>query len=340
MSEGEIKTRPLYAPHSNNKAFADAMAKRGTAGASYSPASSPSRKQQQQRVILDFSKIEMDAGFPRALLTLPSTTNTTSMTYPTSAASCEKKANVDVDYHHKQQLKIRVNEAVVDFHKLVQLQGSTCATASSSAILPKRTGRSRLLRRRQQQQVFTVELDPYERAMELELEVSFVKRTYTARRSLQQILQLRHDLLEELALQEHWHRRRSQKAAAAASMYGDAAESSNSSNCCSTSLGDSSCSRGSNSCTDEDEGFLELLIPDLPRMSDDTLGMFGGGFLQMNAMRQALRVALEVWFHQTILIVRDDSPTLANFLWEALSTSRPKDSLHSDVTKLRSIEED
>ena len=91
---------------------------------------------------------------------------------------------------------------------------------------------------------------------------------------------------------------------------------------------------------DDDEGFLlgGGLIPDLPRMSDDTLGVFGGGFTQMNGMRQVFRAALGEWFHQMIRIVPDDSPTLANFLWEPLS-AKSIDSLHSDLTKLGPIQE-
>ena len=110
---------------------------------------------------------------------------------------------------------------------------------------------------------------------------------------------------------------------------------------CSQSLGDCSYSSSISSVDDDDgspymEGFD---IPDLPRLSDASLGVLSsGGFTQMKEMRQVFAKALEEWFQETIEYAPDDSPTLANFLWEPLSATS-LESQHSGLTKLGTIQE-
>ena len=229
-SDDERKARPLFAPSPlpADNGFVQAMAKRGTATSSAvttaTAATTTTTTTPNQRVILDFSKIEVDAGFAQQSLAVPYTGQCRLQLQPIimdAAYRChpgDGTAGVDPDFR-PQQLKIHVTDALVDFNKLVRPL-SRGFGASASDVLSRRTRRSRLHRRQQQQQqqqsdtspyTSFADLDPYERAMELELEISFVGRTYTCKRSLQKVMQLRYDLLEELAVQERWYQRRSQK---------------------------------------------------------------------------------------------------------------------------------
>lgn len=343
--EDQRKPRPLFTPSTwentdKCNSFVQAMAKRGKKASTDSAlsalgSSSSGRIPKQQRVILDFSKMELEnAHSSYGIFYQP---------------DCGKVAEVDLFNYHEQRLKIHVNEALVDFLKLVR-PCSPCASSlrgqSASGVLLRRTRRSRLHRRTQQHvsplpssRLTEADLDPYERALEIELAISFVGRSYVAKRSLQKIMQLGYDLQEELDLQEQCYHRRSLSHKSSDGMDESALSLLMSS--CSQSFGDSSLN-SSISSVDGDESlplFGGFVIPDVPRMSVDSLGSFcNGGFKQMNEMRQVFQLALEEWFQQVIRCVPGDSPTLANFLWEPLS-AKSLDSLHTDFTKLGPIQE-
>lgn len=345
-SDDERNSRPLFTLNTldntgESNAFAQAMSKRGTNVTTDSATAraepySPMSMSGEARVILDFSKMEPDARSSKG------------MTYQ---HSYDKIAGHVSSSHHQQFLKIRVTEAVVDILKLVS-PSPPCSSFSrgrkgvNTSLDTMRHTRHGRLRRRQQQDStrfassrFTcTDLDPYERALDLELEISYAGRSYTAKRPLQKIIQFRRDLLEELAFQEQIHNGRSLSHSRSDSL--DESESLLSLSSCSQSFGGSSL--GSSSSVDGDCSTQSLegqVIPDLPGISDSSLGVLGsGGFKQINVMRHAFRGALEEWFQQVLHCVPDDSPTLARFLWEPLSANS-LDSLHSSLRKLGSIQE-
>jgi len=360
-SEDERKARPLFelSPSLSDQGFVQAMSKRGSTAESAHAASinhdlgriaSPTQKKQ---VILDFSKIESDSQILAVPYTNCQMNNTTNKTIG-ELPGCPRQL----------YLKISVVEALVNFNKLCQWSspcGSSARTKPNdvfartkprdgfvrtrpgAVFLSRRCKLKSRLQNRQRSNSFPYEaesipeLDPYERAMELELEIYFVGRKYATKRSFQELLQLRRDLQDELISQEQRHHQCSHKGSDGDCSTIVESDDSICSDPFSLSLGDASrCSFSSSGSTDEDHNGQHQ-IPDLPRIRDTVLGGFGCGFAQMNGMRRVFRAAVDEWFDQMLQVVPEDSPTLARFLWEPLS-AKSIDSLHSDLT-LGSIDE-
>ncbi|CAB9531713.1 expressed unknown protein [Seminavis robusta] len=269
------------------------------------------RSEPKKRVLVDFSKVELDTSLkaPRKALCRnysdeSSTTDHSDLTgYGSSASSSSCSM-------HDQHLKIRVKDAKLDFYKLARPKANATKTCC------RRQPNGRLQRRRQEQaKAAAAEQHTYENALVFELEISFVGRTYTTKRTLQQIAQFRSDLTQDLQIQQQWMERSSK----------------HKNNL--PLLDDGSSLSSSTSSTDSNDS---TMIPDLPRMSDE--GVYGCGFAQMGGMLQSYRPSLEQWFHQVVDHASEADAILADFLWEPLS-AKCMDELHSSLTELGPIDE-
>jgi hypothetical protein len=262
----------------------------------------------KHRILVDISQVEIDTiGMKRLSLSGDATAGISESTLAATK--------------HDQHLKIQIKEARIDFHKLVR---PSSARGAQKSLLTCRTPRSGRLQCRRLQKIQAEQLDSYESALEFELVISFVGRTYSTKRSLQQIAQLRQDLVQDLQVQQQWTERRNRKTSL------DDSSSCTSQDC---SLASSTTNESSISST-----CSRVVIPDLPRMSDEIMGVYGWGFVQMCGMLHSYRPALERWFHRIIANVSEHSPALSHFLWEPLS-AKCIDELHSGLTELGPIDE-
>lgn len=272
------------------------MAKRTTASASSEP---------KPRVVVDFSKIEIDTSLVRPSLDRLSTMSSTDDDdISSSTMRCTK---------HDQHLKVQVKQASINFNKLA------CPSRKNSRYSLRRQRDSRLLRRYRAataaSAAATVDLSTYENAIDLDLVISFAGRTYSTKRTFQQLAHLRQELVQELATQQEWSERRLRKMLQDDASVDSWDISSSFSTACSSDIGPS--------------------IPALPRMSDA-----GAGFAQVSGMMRAYRPALEEWFQSLVNVVSEESPILADFLWEPLSAKcKVKDPVHASLTELGAIQE-
>lgn len=339
---------PLYRVNDSNTYcdFAQAMSKR------YNSDGTP--KVRPQRVAIDCAKIVVDYSRLQSWKAKESMEITGG-----TGRACNKNNDNNVvattsTQNRDNHLKIQVKDALIDFHKLTH---STTGGKVNHIKLPLRQqyhyhhgsssiiyrSSSRLSRRKEHDQRNITILDPHENAIEFVLEISYVGRTYTAKRSLQQIVQLRNDLVEETNIQHHKSIRRGRKIVHPASdehfsdeeYDDDGNESASTGRYCARS--DSF--EDANSVDSEQYLTSGSTIPELPNMSEKCLlGVLGCGFTKMKGRLHSYRPDLEQWFYAVIGIVHDDSPVLADFLWEPLSTES-YDQLHEGLSKLLSIQE-
>lgn len=319
-----------------------------------------------QKVIVDFSKIE------EADSSLRGTSwgsNRSSSNSPSPIAMTCHSVVTSSSHPRPRDLKINVKDASVNFNKLVRPH------RYHQDVVAQRLAsfKSRLQRRQDLPPTTTAitttlsRLDSYEKAIEFDLVISCVGRTYSAKRSLQQVAQLRDDLLQEMALLQHWSERRLRKhllqhlllaSTASSSSVLDDSYSMASTDLSSSSSSDdedsprfsagtasfsSNHSMSSNSSVDGSY-VTTVILPELPRLSNEQQWVSGvgvgggGGFGRMNGLLHSYRIALEEWFRCVTNVVSDDSPVFANFLWEPLS-GKCIDPLHAEMAKLGSIEE-
>jgi hypothetical protein len=239
------------------------------------------------RVVVDFSKIQLDTSSNSCSCLAKrqvSRTNSLSTADETLSSSVSSHAERTIR-PDQQQLKIQVQNVRINFLKLTRPTSRSQETLRSVC----RSKKDARLRRRKQQYTITNSFTCYENAVEFDLVLQNAGRNYTSKRTVHQIAQLRNDLLDEVAFLERLQRRR---------VWTD----------------DSSW----DSVTSTTTGINSVYIPPLPRMSE--AGVFGGGFAQMSGLLQAFRPALEAWFTRLVAAVSEDSPILADFLWEPLTS--------------------
>ena len=139
-------------------------------------------------------------------------------------------------------------------------------------------------------------------AIEFELAITFKGRRYTAKRTMQCIMQLRDDLIREMNRPSQWlkepqdmsHLRFSQP-----SYF--------------------SSSKGVTKKQEQDSSVVQ--IPEIPPFSSDhyhsgDTGFVGKGFLMLHAMVKSYVPVMEGWLQSVMEIVPQDSECLMNFLWE------------------------
>lgn len=258
-----------------------------------------------RRVVLEFSKIVLETTcLASACPPKRQVSRTNSLSTADETLSSSMSMGTESVVRHDQHLKIRVQEVKINFLKLARPNSHSCKTGTLRSLC--RSKRDARLRRRKRQ-ASANNLTSYENAVEFDLVIQFAGRKYTTKRTLSQIALLRCDLLEDLEFAERLPQKRT---------WSDdsSLDSANSSNSCSSAIG----------------------IPPLPRMSE--AGVFGGGFAQMSGLMQAYRPGLEGWFNTLVAAVSEDSPILADFLWEPLS-GQDRNALHASLTQLGSIQE-
>ena len=230
--------------------------------------------------------------------------------------TANETASLSPSFKTEQDLKVNVEEATINFAKLVRPSSKSSSKKSrrSRATSPRRNRRDFRLQRRttdsSASSSTSAELDPNARALDFRLVVTFAGRTYCTKRSLQQIAQFREDLLEDMEWAEHFH---------------DSSHQSHGSSI-SVGLGKSSSTNGSS------------VLPSLPRIPD-VFGGCGGGFAQMQHSVDLYRPALQTWFQEALAVASSDSSVVYDFLWEPLDCSCNIDSLHIQLTKLGIISE-
>mmetsp|Transcript_111424 Transcript_111424/g.322126 ORF Transcript_111424/g.322126 Transcript_111424/m.322126 type:complete len:356 (-) Transcript_111424:48-1115(-) len=145
---------------------------------------------------------------------------------------------------------------------------------------------------------------PHDDAISFELSISWNGRKYTATRTLQCIMQLRDDLIQEMNGRRQWLNIR--KAASNAFQQSKAAED----------FHDSFWTPNSSSQED-----ITIEIPEIPPLAGEESngGFVGRGFTMLHAMATSYVPVMERWFHNVMAIVPQDSECLTNFLWEPLS---------------------
>jgi len=136
----------------------------------------------------------------------------------------------------------------------------------------------------------------HDEAIEFALAISFNGRKYTAKRTMQRMIQLRDDLIAEMDDRRRWLLLRKSKTA----------------------------SQGSRSSADDCE-YVYIEIPEIPSLTGEEdgqgvgAGFVGRGFSMLHAIATSYVPVMERWLRNVLAVVPQDSETLMNFLWEPLS---------------------
>lgn len=153
--------------------------------------------------------------------------------------------------------------------------------------------------------------NPENEAIEFELSITFKGRRYTAKRTMQCIMQLRDDLIREMNRPSQW-----------------LSESQDMSHLRFPQSSYFSSSKGVTKKTEQDNKHSHTVqIPEIPPFSSghyhngDT-GFVGKGFLMLHAMVKSYVPVMEGWLQSVMEIVPQDSECFMNFLWEP-STETP-----------------
>ena len=148
---------------------------------------------------------------------------------------------------------------------------------------------------------------PHDDAIAFELSISFNGRKYTATRTLQCIVELRDDLIQEMKSRRQW-----------LSMRPTSSTSFSASP--SPSLEEAGVSTAS-TCTSTEDMAVE--IPEIPPLvgeeSMGSSGFVGRGFTMLHAMATSYVPVMERWLRSVMAIVPQDSVCLTNFLWEPIA---------------------
>ena len=167
---------------------------------------------------------------------------------------------------------------------------------------------------------------PQNEAIEFELSISFNGRKYTAKRTMQCIMQLRDDLIREMKHRRQWLTQEgrglsSSHSPPTTSLHLHRYDSSGNGNIAPTFCDPKSTISNSN----------VVQIPEIPPLTghhhhgdgdrggddDDTHGFVGRGFTMLHAMVTSYVPVMERWLKNVMVIVPpEDSECLKNFLWE------------------------
>lgn len=146
---------------------------------------------------------------------------------------------------------------------------------------------------------------PQNEAIEFELAITFNGRRYTAKRTMQCIMQLRDDLIKEMKRRRQWL---TPYESSAHSTYIDPTKRSN--NMVTTRR------------EPENKHCYAVQIPEIPPFNgndDRGTGFVGRGFAMLHVMVTSYVPAMESWLKDVMEIVPQDSECLINFLWEPTS---------------------
>ena len=148
---------------------------------------------------------------------------------------------------------------------------------------------------------------PHDDAIAFELSISFNGRKYTATRTLQCIVELRDDLIQEMKSRRQWLSIRP-------------AISNTFTTSPSPSIEEAGVSTAS-TCTSTEDVAIE--IPEIPPLvGEESMGgsgFVGRGFTMLHAMATSYVPVMERWLRSVMAIVPQDSVCLTNFLWEPIA---------------------
>jgi len=187
---------------------------------------------------------------------------------------------------------------------------------------------------------------PQNQAIEFELSITFNGRKYTAKRTMQCIMQLRDDLIREMKHRRQWLTQERGPSSSSSSStvsshvhrYGGDCRT----NTCFdptvpfSSKNNSSSNTSTTTTTKKDEGKRNdryiVQIPEIPPLTSDDedrrhmvgdTGFVGRGFTMLHAMVTSYVPVMEGWLKNVMDIVPQDSECLMNFLWEPTNADLP-----------------
>lgn len=175
-------------------------------------------------------------------------------------------------------------------------------------------------------------------AIEFELSITFDGRKYTAKRTMQCIMQLRDDLIREMKRRKQWL---TQKQELLTSTSGKILHETSTIHKYDGHLrlaqpsyfevSQSSCDKLTTTHEQDINHSYSIQIPEIPPLTSDhdrrDTGFVGKGFTMLHAMVKSYVPVMETWLKNVMEIVPQDSECLMNFLWE------PKSELQSDCFK-------
>ena len=195
---------------------------------------------------------------------------------------------------------------------------------------------------------------PQNEAIEFELSIIFNGRKYTAKRTMQCIMQLRDDLIREMKHRRRWLTRGkgggplSYSPSSRPQRYGSSTVGNHYDGSKIINTTDSYCNSPLSSNTsynhekytapkttsvDADENDYGVQIPEIPPLSvDEERSFVGRGFTMLHAVVTSYVPVMERWLKNVMAIVPQDSECLMNFLWEPtveISTASCKSVLDS-----------
>jgi len=259
--------------------------------------------------------------------------------FPSTESVSDKGKNNDNKLTGFQnEVGISVKEAKIDHVRLIQ-----SLTTSPKESRKRNTPNSKRMRDLNNNDNDVNDDDPHKEAIEFELSISFNGRTYTAKRTLPSIIQLRNDLIMEMenrskkmhVRQMRWPERkkyRRRESPVVNDVDVDTIELSQEED------------------DDDNKGDeFDVTIPEVPKYYPEEKNSGGRlvacGFTMLQALLHQYCPVMEGWLRKvTHLIPPIDSPSLSNFLWEPLfNESVPSSSLGTEMKRrssLQSIRED
>ena len=143
-------------------------------------------------------------------------------------------------------------------------------------------------------------------AIEFELSITFKGRRYTAKRTMQCMMQLRDDLIREMNRRRQWLTEKQDLGSLRFTQ---------------PSCFDSTHSSWNKVTTKPEQGENAAQIPEIPPFTDDCHhsgdpGFVGKGFMMLHAMVKSYVPVMERWLKSVMEVVPQDSECFMNFLWE------------------------
>jgi len=143
-------------------------------------------------------------------------------------------------------------------------------------------------------------------AIEFELSITFKGRRYTAKRTMQCMMQLRDDLIREMNRRRQWLTEKQDLGSLRFTQ---------------PSCFDSTHSSRNKVTTKPEQDNHAAQIPEIPPFTDDRHhsgdpGFVGKGFMMLHAMVKSYVPVMESWLKSVMEVVPQDSECFMNFLWE------------------------
>lgn len=243
-----------------------------------------------------------------------------------------------------QKSPIRVNKKSTVKLPTVSSSSSSSRGASPSSVAAHALGEPACTSKNSNATNAAAAANPHGGAIEFELSITFQGRRYTAKRTLQCIVQLRDDLIREMRYRKQWLvrercRGENNDCEGSINIIGD--ERTGQQQYPRTGLPPPPVrvARASSSQQQQHQQDPNEYIPEIPPLTteDDRGGFSGGkgfmgrGFTMLHAMVTSYVPVMERWLKNVMIIVPPDSECLMDFLWEP---SEATTSLEDFATKV------